>query len=81
MRADLLQPAVGNHARMYLRGAPTTSYSPATGRAISDQLHAQPTSAPSLSRRFRVEETTMGHNDIPGRSAGGSSPTPLWTCR
>lgn len=50
---------------LYLRGADTTSHSRAVGRAIASQLRAVPASAPSLSRRFRVEETTVGHNDIP----------------
>jgi D-alanyl-D-alanine carboxypeptidase len=51
---------------IYLRGSKmTTYYSGLVGRALQRQLGANPALAPSLKRRFRVEETTVRHMDIP----------------
>lgn len=51
---------------IYLRGSKkTTYYSGLVRKALQPQLDAAPALAADLKRRFRVEETTVLHMDIP----------------
>jgi hypothetical protein len=51
---------------IYLRGSKkTTYYSGLVRKALQPRLDAAPASAADLKRRYRVEETTVPHMDIP----------------